>query len=157
MPRGCFEGWVATPGLTARGLRTVAEPRYCVRARRRPTGHQPPCLKLWACGSCRSGGDSLEVGTERGGSLGRGSRGGAGLRLLLPVLCSVSRLPLPSLLLCNAPPQSPIRWLHFSGPPHPLGTSPSCAVQVMRTVGDITLLGQFSWLLNTASQKAGLT
>lgn len=28
--RGCFEGWVATRGLTAPGLRTVAERRYCV-------------------------------------------------------------------------------------------------------------------------------
>lgn len=119
----------------------------------------PPCLQRWARLSCRSRGGQLGGGLREGVSLGRGSRGGAGLRSrLLPVLCSVSRLP-PSLLAYCATLRPRTRFSGFSSPvPRiPLGRSRSCTGQVMRTVGGHYAPWTVFLFPNTAGRRANLT
>lgn len=162
------EGWVTTRGLTAPGLCTVAEPRFCVRAGRGRTGLHlpphprqlggPPCLGRWARRSCRSRGGSLEVGSARDGGGPWGGAPGAGRASeAASFQFFVQSRDSPSLLSHCATPRPRIAGLSFPVPPPPipLGRNPSCAVQVMRTVGGITLLGQFSCLPDTVSQREG--
>lgn len=95
--------------------------------RRRPTGLLSATTARRAAVSSTVGsvlaaeaeGDSLEVGSARGcpwggaHGVGRGS-GAASFQFFVQSRDS----PPPSRLLCNAPPQNPLRWLQFSGPPH---------------------------------------
>lgn len=96
-------------------------------ARRRPTGLLSATTARRAAVSSTVGSSKLQKprGTAwrwapRGGVPGAGLTGWGGAPEPPPSssLFSLETPPLPSRLLCNAPPQNPLQRLQFSGPPH---------------------------------------